>query len=234
MECELLKKPTGAKLIEGFPGFGLVGTITTEYLLKHLNCEFIGQLCLEELAPTVVTHEGKLVKPISLYYNKKNNLIILHSLSPGIGVEWKIAEQISKLAQELKIKEIISIEGVNSNIESKTPKAFFYTSNKENKKKLEKILPELGEGIIMGVTAALLAKTTTPMTAFFADSQSKLPDSKAAAKVIETLDKYLGLNIDPKPLLKTAAEFEKKLKAMMQQNSTAQKEAEEKSMSYVG
>lgn len=235
MPFELTKKPTGARLIEGFPGFGLVGTITTEYLLKHLNCECIGQLVLDELPPTVVIHEGKLVKPISLYYNKGYNLLILHALSAGIGVEWKITAEITKLVKDLNIKEIISIEGVSSN-EANPPKSrtFVYSSNDDTRKKLKKIAPELSEGIIMGVTAALLVNSNVTTTAIFADSASNLPDSKAAAAVITVLDQYLGLKIDPKPLLETAKEFEEKLKSLMQQNITAQKEAEKKKMSYVG
>jgi uncharacterized protein len=235
MAFELTKKPKGAKLIEGFPGFGLVGSIASEYLLSHLDCEFIGKLHLEKLQPTVVIHEGKLVHPIGLYYNKKYNLLILHAITAGMGVEWKIAEELNTLGKELDIKEFISIEGVGSNSpEEEEPRTFFYTNNEKNKKTLEQSLPELKEGIVMGVTAALLTKTTIPVTAFFADTKSNLPDSKAAAKVIEILDKHLGLKIDTKPLLETAEKFEEKLKGMMQQTETAQQEVKDKSMSYVG
>ena len=235
MAFELTKKPKGAKLIEGFPGFGLIGSIASEYLLSHLDCESIGKLHLEELQPTVVIHEGKLVHPIGLYYNKKYNLLILHAISAGMGVEWKIAEELNALGEELDIKEFISIEGVGSNSpEDEEPKTFFHTNTEKNKKTLEKTLPELKEGIIMGVTAALLTKTTIPVTAFFADTKSNLPDSKAAAKVIEILDGYIGLKIDPKPLLETAEKFEEKLKTLMQQSEAVQKDAIEKKMSYVG
>jgi len=39
MNFELSKKPKNPIILEGFPGFGLVGTISTEYLIEHLNAE---------------------------------------------------------------------------------------------------------------------------------------------------------------------------------------------------
>ena len=88
----------------------------------------------------------------------------------------------------------------------------------------------------MGITSSLMvmAKENIPLTCLFAEAQTNMPDSKAAAKVIETLDKYLGLNVDYKPLLKQAEEFEGKLKQLMEKGVTAQKQQDRKTLSYVG
>ena len=80
MEIVLNKKPEGCTLIEGFPGFGLVGTIVTEYLVEHLKCEMIGEFVYDELPATVAIHKGSLIHPMSLYYNEKYNLLILHTI----------------------------------------------------------------------------------------------------------------------------------------------------------
>jgi len=48
------------------------------------------------------------------------------------------------------------------------------------------------------------------------------------------LDKYLGLNIDPKPLLEQAKKFEDKLKKILDQTKHANVEKERKNLSYVG
>jgi len=42
------------------------------------------------------------------------------------------------------------------------------------------------------------------------------------------------LNVDPKPLMKQAAEFEKKLKGIMSKTRKAEEVSEEKKLSYVG
>jgi predicted ATP-grasp superfamily ATP-dependent carboligase len=72
------------------------------------------------------------------------------------------------------------------------------------------------------------------MITLFADTHSKLPDSKAAAKVIEVLDKYLGLKIDPKPLILTAEKFEKKLQDILEKSKITTEQVKEKQMNYVG
>jgi len=191
---------------------------------------------MEELPATVVIHDNRLVHPIGLYYNKKYNIVIVHAISGTTGVEWKIAEYIDSIAKELNVKEIVSLEGVGSGVDFKEPQAFYF-SNRDIGKKIAKMCSEvkpLREGIIMGVTSALLLKTDKPITAFFADTHSDLPDSKAAAKIIEVLDCYLGLKIDTKPLLQTAEKFEEKIKGMLEKSKVAQTQQQKKQLSYVG
>jgi predicted ATP-grasp superfamily ATP-dependent carboligase len=90
------------------------------------------------------------------------------------------------------------------------------------------------EGIIVGVTGALLAKDVdVPVLALFAEAKSNLPDSKAAANIITALDAYVGMKVDPTPLLAQAKEFEQKLKGIMKKTQKAE-EIQEDKLSYVG
>ena len=171
------------------------------------------------------------------FYNKKNNIVIIHSISGSTGIEWKAADFILKIAKDLNAKEIISLEGVGSPTMANESKVFYYVNKEKTKDKLKNIdVQPLKEGIIMGITSALMvtAKDNIPLTCLFAEAQTNMPDSKAAAKVIETLDKYLGLNVDYKPLLKQAEEFENKLKKLMEKGVSAQKQQDRKTLSYVG
>jgi len=243
---ELKKKPQNPIIIGGFPGFGLVGTIATEFLIDHLKTKLIGKIFLSDMPAMVAIHEGQVVEPIGIYYNEKNNIVIVHGINSVVGSEWKIIEDITKMAKDMKAKEIISLEGVaggldkegesveiDENFKSRT---FCYSSKDASKEKLKKAeCDELKEGIIMGVTGAIILKIEDiPKTAIFAETHSNLPDSKAAAKVIEVLDKYLGLKVDYEPLLEQAEKFEKKLRSLFQQTKKTQKATEEKQLSYVG
>ncbi|MBI4448969.1 proteasome assembly chaperone family protein, partial [Candidatus Woesearchaeota archaeon] len=204
----LSKRPKNVTILEGFPGFGLVATITTEYLLDHLKCEKIGSLYFEEMPASVAIHAGKIVEPVSFHYSKGYNLVIVHAITPVMGIEWKAAEVVNNLAKELTAKELICVEGVGSP-EKTGERVFYYTNKDAVEKKLKTAgLTNLGEGIIIGVTGALMQKSIIPVTCLFAETHSNLPDSKAAANVIGVLDKYLGLDVDPKPLFKKAEEFE--------------------------
>ncbi|MBD3361631.1 hypothetical protein GF358_02445 [Candidatus Woesearchaeota archaeon] len=231
----LTKKPKGATIIEGFPGYGLVATISTGFLLDHLKCEKIGSYHFEQAMPTLAIHKCKLVDPIAIYYNKKYNIVLVHAVTSVAGLEWQAADLIEDLQKKISAKEIISIEGVGSQTKGE-PKAFYFTNKPKLKKKVEKAgFACIGEGIIVGVTSALLLKEKLPQICLFAETHMKLPDSKAAAKIIEALDKYMGLKVDYKPLLKQAEEFEKKLKGLLQQAQKAQKKTTEdkKKLSYI-
>ena len=58
MKIILKKKPKNPTIIEGFPGFGLVGTIASEFLIDHLNTEMIGKIWIEVLSPFVLGNIG--------------------------------------------------------------------------------------------------------------------------------------------------------------------------------
>ncbi|MBW2980442.1 PAC2 family protein [Candidatus Woesearchaeota archaeon] len=236
MKIKLWKKPKNAIVIEGFPGFGLVGTIASEFLIDHLKTEQIGKITFEEMPPMVAIHENKVVEPLGIFYSKKYNMVILHAITASAGYEWQFADALIEVVKQLNAKEIISLEGVGSSEDSPEEKAFYYSSDEKRGKLFEKQgIEPLKEGIIMGVTGAILLKGDgIPVSCIFSETHTNLPDSKAAAKVIEVLDKYLGLDVDPKPLLQQAEKFEHKLKGLLSKSKQTADLSEKKRMSYVG
>ncbi|NQU78239.1 proteasome assembly chaperone family protein [Candidatus Woesearchaeota archaeon] len=236
MRVVLKEKPKKPVIIEGFPGFGLVGTISTEYLINELKAKPIGSIHAKDLPPMVAIHEGKKVQPIGIYYDEKNNIVIVHVMTNVKGIEWKIGELVLEMAKELDAKDIISIEGVGTPVPSTKPNAYYYSNNDASKKKFEKAgVKPLKEGIILGVTATIILQgEERPLSSIFVETHSSLPDSKAAAKSIEVLDKYLNLNIAYEPLMKQAEKFEDKIRNLMEQSSVATEEQKKKTLSYVG
>ncbi len=229
MKIVLNKIPKNPIIIEGFPGFGLVGTIATEFLIEHLKAKLIGTFEYNELNPVAAIHKGKIVNPMAIWYVPKKNLVILHTILNIKGYEWNVAEEVIQMAKKMNAKEIISLEGVATDNSNESMTAYYYGD-----KKFEKCgAKTIKESIIMGVSASLMLKAKNH-SCLFAAAQSQMPDSKAAAKLIEVLDKYLRLKVDYKPLLKQAEEFESKLKGILKQSDNTFKEADKKSMSYLG
>ena len=74
MEIKLKQKPQNPIIIEGFPGVGLIGTITTEYLIKHLDAKPIGHIWSKDLSPVAAIHDGKDIQPLEIFYAKKKNI----------------------------------------------------------------------------------------------------------------------------------------------------------------
>ena len=236
MKVKLYKRPKNPIIIEGFPGYGLVGTIATEFLISHLKMEHIGKIEFHEMSAMVAIHENKIVEPLGLFYNKEYNILVLHAVTTSTGYEWDIADSIIAIAKDLSAKEIICLEGVGSGEEVTDAKAFFYASSAESQKKFKNAgIEPLTEGIIIGVSGALLLKhDKIPIVSIFSETHTNMPDSKAAAKVIETIDKYMNFEIDYKPLIEQAQKFEEKLKNMFKKGQEATEISEQKKMSYVG
>jgi uncharacterized protein len=238
MEINLTQDISDATIINGFPGFGLVATIATEYLIEHMKGEIIGTYWFEDQTPSIAIHEGKKIYPITLFYSKDFHVVIIHGMSNINGIEFEVADFVKKVAEKVGAKEIISLEGIGSNkTENNVEESqiYYYASNDDKKKIFEeKGLKELKEGIILGVTAAIMLKVSTPLSCIFAETHSQLPDSKAAAQLIEVLDKYLGLNVEVQPLLEMAEKFEGKLKSIMEKTKVAKGVKEKKDLSYVG
>jgi uncharacterized protein len=232
----LTKKPKGVVVIEGFPGLGLVGTIATGFLLDHLKCEKIGSYYFEEPPATLAVHGCTIIDPIGIFYNKEYNLVIVHAIMSAAGIEFKAADLVLDLCKQLNASELITLEGVgSSDAGEQETRGFFYTDHQQLRKTMERIgIDCLGEGIIVGVTAAVLMRKALPVLSLFSETHSKLPDSKAAAKLVEVLDKLLDLKVDYAPLLKQAEEFEKKLKGMLAQTMKAQEMKEKKEVRYIG
>lgn len=234
MKIELTKKPQNVTIIEGFPGFGLVGTITTEYLLDHIeDIEKIGNIWFNEMNPLIAIHQGKVIDPLGIFYSKKYNVVLLHAVTNVNGVEWKLADAINQVTKMLKTKELICIEGVGAL--RKGSGSIYYISKKNPQGWDATGAKKMDEGIVMGVTAAVLLKSKEiPLSCVLAETTSNLPDSRASAKVIKILDQYLNLKVDYKPLIKKAEEFEDKLKGLMKGAKTAQTKKEKKELNYMG
>lgn len=237
MRLNLEKKPENAKVIVGFPGFGLIGTIATKFLIEHLDVEHIGRVESTKLVPLAAVHKSQLVGPLDIFYDKKYNLVIVQTLSDLSGEEWQVADIIHELCEDLKAKEIIILEGMPGQ-NPKSLKTYYYCIGKNNNIKNLEIEP-LKEGVMMGATATLLLKLDgeIPFLAIFSEGHSQLPDSEAAARVVKVLDQYLGLNIDYKPLIAAAKKFEDMMNQLIEKSKKTKMipyKTEQSDLDYLG
>ncbi len=241
MELQLFKKPKNVRILQGFPGMGLIGTISTEYLMEHLKFEQIGRIVFDDAPAIVAIHMGKIIEPLGVYYSKEANLVIVHGINAIYGNEWHLSDAILEMCEKLSASEIISIEGVGApeeEVEIDVPdgSVFYYSNNTAIDSRMKGLkIDKLQDGIIMGITSALITKTKgIPMVCFFAKTHSKLPDSKAAAEIIKALDKYIGLKVDYHPLIRRAEEFECKLRQILSKSKEANELHDAKRLDYFG
>lgn len=238
MEIIWYKKPKpNPTVISGFQGYGLVGTIATEFLIDHLNAKQIGKIEGKAVTPMIAVHKGEVIEPLSIFYDEKNNILLIRSIVPLPNLEWDFADAILEICKTTKAKELITVEGISSfgdRVDEKNTKAFFFTNDAKKIKKFESIgVEELKEGIILGITAALISKMKDA-TFIFSEAYAELPDSRSAAKIIEVIDQYLNLKVDYKPLVSKAETFEKKIKELLVRGVDVLKQKAEKETQYVG
>ncbi|HLP79045.1 MAG TPA: PAC2 family protein [Acidobacteriota bacterium] len=235
MYIQLTKEPKKPLILQGFPGFGMIGSIVAEYLVSHLDMEKIGSIIVDDLPPAVPIHEGKIIDPVGIYFSAQYNLIVVHIAVPLANMEWKFADIMLSLCTRLDAWELLCVDGLLDEDSSDETVVSYYSTHAGAQDKLGSTgIKPLQSGIVVGAAGSLLLRGHVRLTAFFATTHSDFPDSIAAAGIIRALDAYLGLQIDPQPLLDTAAVFEEKVRAMLSNSAQTLDEKEKKQLSYVG
>jgi len=202
-------------LIEGFPGMGLVGTIGAKYLAERMNFREIGYIDANVFIPIIRIHQGIPVNPSRIYANDKMKLAIIISeqIIPRYYTD-KLAKAVVEWIKEKKFKRLISLEGINADPTQQKEVIYGIAANEKSKKLLEQYgIKIVSEGITTGITSLMLLELKkTNMEAFSILGNVNIQaDYKAAAALLEKLNKILGLNISIEPLMKEAKETEKEL-----------------------
>ena len=107
------KKLNSPILIAGFPGAGLVGSISTSYIINKLHMNQIACVESEFIVPGVIYTEGKLRHPFRLYSNKEGNICVLVCEAP-IMVEgmYSVLDTFVKWALNNKVNEVMVLDGI--------------------------------------------------------------------------------------------------------------------------
>jgi uncharacterized protein len=100
-------------LIAGFPGPGLIGSISTSYIINKLHMNQIACVESQFIVPGVIYVGGKLRHPFRLYANKEGNVCVIVCEAP-IMIEgmYSVLDTVMKWAINNKVKEVIGLEGI--------------------------------------------------------------------------------------------------------------------------
>lgn len=206
-------------LIEGFPGLGLVGTISASYLVEKLQMEPLGYITSEQFPPIAAVHAKRPLFPARMYYSAKHNLIVFISeFVIPIGAVNELSDKIYEFALKQKVAKIISLGGIAIKGEQDT--VYAISSLPELSAKLEKLphVELIKEGATTGVTGVLLARGAMekyPVISLLAESQQGYMDPKAAAMVIEALKELVKVDIDTTTLEHEAKRIDNKVKEIV-------------------
>ena len=216
-----LKEPI---LIEGFPGVGLVGTISASYIVEKLKMEPLGHIISEKFPPIAAVHNYVPLHPARIYKSKKHNLIVLFSeFTIPMGVIHHLSSEIIEWSAEHKVSSIYSLGGIS--IESEQKEVFGIASTPELAKKLETNgIKRIKEGATTGVSGVLLAECASknfPAASLLAEAKPDFMDPLAAAMVLDKLNLLLNLGIDTSELVNESKTIESKIKGIMENAKVA-------------
>ena len=102
-----------AVLIAGFPGPGLVGSISTSYIIDKLNMRQIACVESQYISPGVIYTEGKLRHPFRLYANEEGNVCVLVCEAPIMinGIH-SVLNTVMDWAIKNAIQEVLVLDGI--------------------------------------------------------------------------------------------------------------------------
>ncbi|MCM8831428.1 MAG: PAC2 family protein [Candidatus Omnitrophica bacterium] len=220
-----LKSPI---LIQGFPGAGLVGTISSLYLVEKLKMEFVGYIYSSKFPPLAAIHNGKPYFPARVYASKKHNIyLILSEFIIPTQFIFPLAHEIYNFAKKHKVKKIISIGSIPRKEEKIDYQTIYgVVSTSKLLEELEKQnIHVIREGVTTGVSSILLsmgAMENLEVISFLSNSADNAIDLMACYNLLLKLKSYLNLEFDLNELEADAKKMEEQMKKILQKASEHQ------------
>ncbi len=211
-----LKNPV---IVEGFPGLGLVGTISASYLVEKLKMDFVGYITSDQFPPLAAVHNYEPLYPSRIYASKKHNLyVFISEFIIPLPAVYGLADAIWDFAKEKKASKLISLGGIA--LKGEEGKVYAIASMQKNIEELERhhMVSLIKEGATTGVTGVLLTRGAVekfPVVSLLAPAHGNYMDPKAAAVVLETLKSYLKIDFDTQALEKESQVIEDKMKELL-------------------
>jgi len=223
--CKIISKDIkDAIVLEGSPELGLIGNIIGWLLVEELNMEEIGYIESKYFPPLAVLYKGKAIHPFRVYAADGIVMFLSDFIVPP-KVTYDMTNAIVDWMAKNNSKEIITFNSIV--VREKSTGVAGAANSDESLERLGKLdLPILPFGNIAGLSGTLLTRSMQkgiPGSCIFAEVLSPYPDPRAAANVIDVLNKMMGTNINAEPLIKEAEDIESRLKELAQ---TVQGESE--------
>jgi uncharacterized protein len=227
----------GAIVIDGFPSVGLVSSIVANYLIDTLEMEQIG-IVESPAFPTVsLVRNGNPQHPVRIYAGHPPStkggpvadkiVAFVSEFHPAPAIIHPLATAILDWVQEQRCSMLVSPEGLV--VDRPSPPASPHRSMKLADVKIygvastqrarelyiEPNMSPFTEGVITGIAGVLLnegRRRGFDVLTFLAEAQADYPDARAAAKVIEAINRILLRSpLDPVPLYHEAERIEQQL-----------------------
>ena len=205
-------KLTNPILIEGLPGMGMVGKITTQHLIKQLAAKRIAFLYSPHFPYYVLVNKKGTVRLLRGEFfcwrnqPEKNDLIFLTGDGQAQTIEgqYAVARCILDFAEKHAVKQIVTIGGYRNKVE-KEPSVIAVSNNQRLLNaglRAEAITSSNGNPIVgtAGLLLGLAKFRKIDAIGLLGENAGYLPDPLAAKSVAKVLLKMLHITVDLREL----------------------------------
>lgn len=213
-------------LIVGFPGTGLVGSISVNYIIESTGMHQIAAVDSEFVVPTITYIGGMLRHPFRIYANEKGSLYAMVCEAPIMpeGVH-SIMDVVVRWTAKNGIGEVITLDGIPvRGFPSNDRKSIVLTSYGD-KGGNGMSNAALMTGLSAGLLSACLSKDVA-CTAVMVPAIAGVPDPEGAALLLETISSMpnVPLEVDTGPLIKQGMEIKRRLGEDIEKMKSMQEE----------
>jgi len=248
-----LKNPI---LIEGLPGIGNVGKIAVDFLVEELGAKKMMEINSFSFPNSVFVNDRNLVElpKVELYFKVmkkgKNDLLFLAGDVQPLDEEgsYEFSHKILDIAQELGVKQIITVGGIGLPAVPENPKVYCTSWSNRVAKECRKgtsIAEKLNGvvGPIIGVTGLIVGlaeERKMDAVCLLAETYGHplYLGMKGSKEILKVLGKKLKFKVNLNSLDKDIQEIESELTEKTKQLSVANKSAVKnlmnKEVSYIG
>lgn len=198
-EHKIKKLEDTSVLILGIPGPGLIGTISTTYIVNALKMKLIGEI-ENSPASIVFIDNGQIVGPVRIYQKGK-----IFAILSDIPIDYDNAigfiESVMGFSKKHNIDLIIFTSGIHvpeRNI-SNLKTYGLGTYEKLDKLLYDNEIPKFLSGVISGPDATILTQlknSTIPTIVLHTECNYFFPDPDAAMQTIRTVSRIIKTKID--------------------------------------
>ena len=228
-----------------FPSVGMVSSVVAHFLIDHLNLEFVGGVAHPKLPAICLVQDGVQLPPIRAYAGEPICKLegvcdkVLLLMSELIVPDPLVHEIVSSLFEWSKeqnaamgiLIDAFAMKGMKGGLNGNEPLVEYEDTEDVDvlgvaaTPKMAEILQGmdiklLEQGVIKGMTGAMLSEGSSRkrnIMSIMVEADPRFPDARAAAVIIEHLNKMLPVaDLDHEPLLAEAQQLEDQIRSMME------------------
>ncbi len=239
MEIKLNKKINSPTIICGYNSSGLAGQLVLQQILEDDSFVHVGWNEIRKAPPIIAKKENVLLKPLSIFHNEKNNVMIISIISQIIGLEWEIADMLEELYKKTNAKMIICLDATLSDNSEK----LYHVSNFEPDEKLKNISKTYENYVLSGLPSALLMKDISVISLLGNAGTGKkaqikaangMPMNQVALNLINGLNDFLNLDAKTERLEELGDEIDSNIEKYLNEMQKQGKTSSGNSTRYIG